>query len=32
MTLIGEYNFDIFITIDKNIPYQQNIKNLKSAL
>ena len=32
MTLIGEYEFDIFITIDKNIPYQQNLKNLKSAL
>jgi hypothetical protein len=32
MGLIGEYEFDVFITIDKNIPYQQNLKNLKSAL
>ena len=32
MILIEEYEFDIFITIDKNIPYQQNLKNLKSAL
>ena len=32
MALIGEYEFDIFITIDKNIPYQQNLSNLQSAL
>ena len=32
MALIGENEFDIFLTIDKNIPYQQNLNNLKSAL
>ncbi len=28
LTLLAEYNFDCWIVVDKNIPYQQNIFKL----
>ena len=32
MKLLGEYEFDIFLTADKNIPFQQNLSQLAAAL
>jgi predicted nuclease of predicted toxin-antitoxin system len=29
LALADAYPFDVFITADKNLPYQQNIKNYK---
>lgn len=28
LKLIIEHNFELFITVDHNLPYQQNLKNL----
>ena len=28
LQLIIEYNFEIFITVDRNLPYQQNLQKL----
>ncbi len=32
MQLISEYGFDIFISTDKNLPYQQNLSKLTYGL
>ncbi len=32
MKLLDEYEFDIFLTADKNIPFQQNLSQLAAAL
>jgi predicted nuclease of predicted toxin-antitoxin system len=26
--LIGQNNFEVFVTADRNLPYQQNLKNI----
>jgi len=32
LALIGEAGFDVFITVDKNMPYQQNLEKLPCAM
>lgn len=32
LALIGEAGFDVFITVDRNMPYQQNLDILPCAL